>query len=92
MYYEKRYIQFNNLVFDGYDMISDYSEPVSYKGSSQDYSYGHGAYRPLKSDYMYVSERQVSMTITLKTKKLPCEYREYYVRFAEQELGKPGRL
>lgn len=92
MYYEKRYIQFNDLVFDGYDMISDYDEPVSYKGSSTAYSYGHGSYRPFKADYLYVGERQVSMTITLKLKKVPCEYRKFYVQFAEQELGKPGRL
>ena len=92
MFYEKRYLQFNNLVFDGYDMISDYDEPVSYKGSSTAYSYGHGSYRPLKADYLYVNERQVNMTITLKVKKVPCEYREFYVRFAEQELQRPGRL
>lgn len=92
MYYEKRYLQFNNLVFDGYDMISDYDEPIRYKGSSTDYSYGHGSYFPLKADYLYVSEREVNMTITLKLKKVPCEYREFYARFAEQELQRPGRL
>ena len=92
MFYEKRYLQFNNLVFDGYDMISDYDEPVSYKGSSTAYSYGHGSYRPLKADYLYVNERQVNMTITLNLKKVPCEYREFYVRFAEQELQRAGRL
>lgn len=92
MYYEKRYIQFNDLVFDGYDMISDYDEPVSYKGTSTAISYGHGSYRPTKADYLYVSERQVSMTITLKLKKVPCDYRKFYVQFAEQELGKPGKL
>lgn len=92
MYFEKRYLQFNELVFDGYDMISDYDEPISYKGSSTAISYGHGSYRPYKSDFLYVSERQVSMTITLKLKKIPCEYRKFYVQFVEQELGKPGRL
>ena len=92
MYYEKRYLQFNDLVFDGYDMISDYSEPIQYKGSSTAYSYRHGSYRAFKSDYLYVSERQVSMTITLKLRKVPCEQRKFYAQFAEQELGKPGRL
>lgn len=92
MYYEKRYLQFNDLVFDGFDMISDYDEPIQYKGSSQTYSYGHGSYRPFKADYLYVSERQVNMTITLKLKKIPCEHRKYYVQFVEQELGKPGKL
>lgn len=92
MFYEKRYLQFNDLVFDGYDMISEYDEPIQYKGSSTARSYGHGSYRPFKSDYLYVSERQVNMTITLKMKKIPCEYRQFYAQFVEQELGKPGRL
>lgn len=92
MFYEKRYLQFNDLVFDGFDMISDYDEPIQYKGSSTAYSYGHGSYRPFKADYLYVSERQVNMTITLKMKKIPCEYRKFYAQFAEQELGKPGKL
>ena len=92
MYFDKRYLQFNDLVFDGYDMISDYDEPLQYKGSSTARSYGHGSYRPFKNDYLYVSERQVNMTITLKLKKIPCDYRKFYVQFAEQELGKPGRL
>lgn len=92
MYYDKRYLQFNDLVFDGYDMISDSDEPIQYKGSSTAYSYRHGSYRAFKQDYLYVSERQVNMTITLKLKKIPCEYRKWYVQFAEQELGKPGRL
>lgn len=73
-------------------MISDYDEPIQYKGSSTAYSYGHGSYRPFKSDRLYVSERQVNMTITLKMKKIPCEYRKFYAQFAEQELNKPGRL
>lgn len=92
MIYDKRYLQFNELVFDGYDMLSDYSESTSFKGSSMAYSYGHGSYRPLKADYLFVEEKRVSMTLTLRTKKLPCEYRDFYIRFAEQELGKPGRL
>lgn len=93
MYFEKRYLQFNDLVFDGYDMISESSEPVSIKApSSTAYSYGHGSYSPTKSDYVFIGESQVSMTITLKLKKIPCSYREQYVRFAEQELLKPGKL
>ena len=92
MYHQKRYLQFNDLVFDGYDMISDYDEPIQYKGSSTPMSYGHGSYRAFKNSFLYVSERQVNMTVTLKLLKIPCEYRNFYVQFAEQELGKPGRL
>ena len=92
MYHEKRYVQFNDLVFDGYDMISEYDETTGYKTSTQAYSYAHGSYAPLKNEYMLVSEGSVTLTLTLHTKKLPCEYREFYVRFAEQELGRAGKL
>lgn len=92
MIYEKRYLQFNNLVFDGYDMLSDYSEDISFKGSGTSYSYGDGEYMPFKNDRMWLEAKPVNMTLTLKTKKLPCEYREFYVKFAEQELARPGRL
>lgn len=92
MIYERRYIQFNELVFDGFDMISDWDGDVSFKGSSTEYSYGHGSYRPFKRNYLFVSERTVSMTITLKMQKLPCEYREFYIRFVDEQLAKPGKL
>ena len=92
MKYERIYIQFNELVFDGVDMISDFDGDMSFKGSSIDKGYGHGKYRPYKADYLFVDERTVSMTITLKMQKLPCEYRPYYNQFVLTELSKPGRL
>lgn len=92
MKYERRYIQFNDLVLDGYDMISDYDGNITFKGSSIDRSYGHGKYRAFKRNYLFVDEGQVSMTITLKMLKLPCEYRPYYKRFVMEELSKPGKL
>ena len=92
MIYEKKYIQFNDFVFGLYDIVNGDDEPIQYKGSSTAYSYTHGSYRPLKNSYLYVSEKQVNMTITLNTKKLPCEQRLHYVKFFEQELGRPGRL
>ena len=73
-------------------MLSSYDETTGYKTNSQAYSYGHGSYAPLKADYLFVSEGSVNMTLTLHTKKVPCEDRKYYVRFAEQELGRPGKL
>lgn len=92
MIYQRRYLQFNNIVFDGYDMISDFNSEVSFKGSSTEYSFGHGSYRPFKTNYLFVRERTVNMTISLNLKKLPCEYRNYYIQFITEELAKPGRL
>lgn len=92
MIYERLYIQFNDLVFDGFDMISDYDGDVSFKGSSQEYSYRHGSYRPFKANYLFVAERTLSITITLNMKKLPCDFRKYYIRFVNEQLAKPGKL
>lgn len=92
MIYERRFVQFNDLVFDGADMISDWNGDVSFKGSSHEISYGHGSYRPFKANYLFVSERQISLTITLKMLKIPCEQRPFYIRFVNEQLAKPGKL
>ena len=93
MNYEKRYLQFNNLVFDGYDMISSTDEQVTYKeADSQSYSFSHGSYMPYKSDFLYVSSGSVSMTLTFHLRKIPCEDRPWYLNFIDQELGRPGKL
>lgn len=93
MYYDKRYLQFNNLVFDGHDMISSTDEQVTYKeADSQSYSFRHGSYMPYKNDFLYVNAGSVSMTLTFHMKKIPCEDRKWYLQFIDQELGRPGKL
>ena len=73
-------------------MISDYDGEVSFKGTSTEYSYGHGSYRPYNRKYLFVAEASISMTITLKLRKIPCDQREFYVRMVKEELAKPGKL
>ena len=92
MYADKRYLQYNDLVFDSYDMLRDYRETTNFKGSAVEYSYTDGSYMPFKSDRLFVSEATVTMTIALKLKKIACDQRMNYVKFAERELSKPGRL
>lgn len=92
MIYERRYIQFNDLVFDSSDMISDFDGDLSFKGSSTERSYGHGSYRAFKRPYLFVRERTLSMTITLYLRKIPCDERHHYVRFVHEQLSRPGRL
>lgn len=93
MYYDKRYLQFNNLVFDGYDMISSTDEQTTYKeADAQSYSFAHGSYMPYKSDFLLVNAGSVSMTLTFHMRKIPCEDRPWYLNFIDQELGRPGKL
>ena len=92
MYYKRRYIQFNNLVFDNYDMISESTHRVDFKNNQQDITYGHGAYVVNKANYLFASAQSVSITITLSMLRLPCEYREFYKQFAVKQVLKPGKL
>ena len=92
MIYKRHYIQYNDLVFDDLDMISEDGIGVSFKVSESEYGFGHGSYVPHKRGYMFVQAGNASFTLTLKMKKLPCEERPFYERFAKAELMKPGKL
>lgn len=93
MRYTRRYIQFNNLVFDDYDMVGEFDDSsTSFKQTSKEYSYGHGDYAPFKNETMFLRAGTVSITIFLRMRKLPCDKREFYRDLAVEELSKPGKL
>lgn len=94
MKYGKRMVQINHLVIDTYDMLStdDMDYESTFKYQSQEKSFGHGKYTVFKKPYLFADESNISMTMTLGMKKLPCEKRLYYRNFAITELSKPGRI
>lgn len=92
MFYKRRYIQFNDLVFDNYSMVSEPEHQVDFKVNTQEYGFGNGSYLPLKRNYMFAKEQAVSLTLTFGMLKLPCEFRPFYKQFAVAEIGKPGKL
>lgn len=93
MRYQRRYVQFNDLVIDKYDMLRDYSaSDVSTKLNTTELSYGNGSYVAFKDRYLFYSETPISMTLYLEMKKIPCSHREFYRSFIISELSKPGKL
>lgn len=92
MIYYRRYLQFNDLVLDTYDMLSDTEHTAEFKGETSEYSFGHGSYDPYKRDYLFVREQEVSLSVTLMMLKLPCDFRPFYKKFAIRELTRPGKL
>lgn len=92
MIYERRYVQFNDLVIDSYDMIEETEMDVSFKYISHERSFGHGSYAPFKRDYVFANEASVSLTLRLNMRKLPCEKRPFYRQMAVSELSRPGKL
>lgn len=93
MIYERKYIQYNDLVFDGFDMLGEYDPPnTSFKVTTHPRSFGHGSYVPFKNRYAYAEENSVSLTLYLKEKKLPCEVRPFYRSFVLEQLFEHGKL
>lgn len=92
MKYIRRYLQFNDLVIDTYDMHMEGDSEAGFKGSGTEYSFGHGEYRPFKSNYLFLKPGTVNLSIRLDMKKLPCEYRPFYRNLAVTELSQPGKL
>lgn len=93
MNYSRHYVQFEDLVFDEIGMVSEDATTVRYKSFSEPYTFRHGSYSPQKTPHKLLQAGSVSMTITLKMKKLPCDMRPFYPRFAKAELSKSiGRL
>lgn len=92
MRYEKRYIQFNDLVFDSVDMISSDDLTVSFKRKDTEYTYKHGSYVPHRTRGLLAEAYNFSMTITFHMKRLPCDVRKYYPDFAKTQLAQVGRL
>lgn len=92
MRYDRRYVQFNDLVFDHVDMISADDLTVSFKRNDTPYTFKHGSYVPHRSRGVLAEASNFSMTITLKMKKLPCEIRKYYADFVRTQLAQVGRL
>ena len=92
MHYNRLYLQFNDFVFDEYDMISSADSPVAFRQQTIPYTFIHGVYAPFKRKGVTLEAGTVSMTITMNVKKLPCEQRPYYIRFVKNQLQNQGRL
>lgn len=93
MMYSKRYIQYNDLPFDSYDMLASYDDTtVSFKTSGTSYTFKHGSYYGLKKEHGLISESSASFTLKLNMKKLNCEDRIHFVQWATNELTKAGKL
>ena len=90
MIYRRRYLQFNNLVFDNYDMLTPSTHNVDFKGDTEEYSHGHGSYAPIKG--IYAKEQNIPLSITLFMKKVPCDFRPFYKQFVIKEITTPGKL
>lgn len=92
MYYQRKLIQFNELVIDNHDMISVDDPSVSFKNDSQNLPFGNGAYVPYLYTTSFVEPQTLNTTLTFYIDKIPCEHRHNYINFIKTELLKTGKL
>jgi len=86
MFQTRKYIQFNDLVIDNYDMLASANLSGGFKTSTIPYSFTHGSYAPLKGRQQFSTEQSLSMTLKLNTKKLSCDQRKFYKKYVQQNL------
>jgi len=92
MFQVRKYVQFNDLVIDNYDMLASADLSGGFKTTTVPFSYTHGSYAPLKGRQQFATEQSLSMTLNLNTKKLTCDQRKFYKRYLQQNLLIAGRL
>ncbi|MHC5215192.1 hypothetical protein ACYSNR_00885 [Enterococcus sp. LJL128] len=88
----RKYIQFNDLVIDNYDMLKSADLSGGFKSATIDYSFGHGSYAPFKSKQQFSKEQSLSLTLNLDTRKLSCDQVKYYKDYVFMNLMSAGKL
>lgn len=88
----RKYIQFNDLVIDSFDMLADADLSGGFKTETTAYSFGHGSYVNFKNRQQFSEEQTLSLTIKLDTRKLDCSNAKFYKDFVYLNLVHPGKL
>lgn len=88
----RRYVQFNDLVIDSFDMISSAEYKQNTKTETEEYSFGHGSYVNFKSSEQFLTEGDLSLTLRIDYRKYRREEKKYLKDFIKINLIKQGRL
>ena len=88
----RRYIQFNDLVIDSFDMLDSADRSGGFKTQTQGYSGEHGSYAPFPSNGQYAEEQELSLTLKFYTKSISCDQVKHYRNFVQINLNRPGRI
>lgn len=88
----RKYIQFNDLVIDNYDMLESADRTYSTKSETMEYSFTHGSYVARKSRQQFLTEQVVTMTLNLDYQKLKRNQKEFYKEYIMLNILQHGRL
>ncbi|WP_321383193.1 hypothetical protein [uncultured Enterococcus sp.] len=88
----RKYVQFNDLVIDNYDMLESADLSGNFKTATADYSFGHGSYAAFKSKQQFSAEQSLSMSLKLDTRKFSCDQQKFYKDYLFKNIMSPGKL
>ena len=88
----RKFIQFNDLVIDNYEMLGSADLSGGFKMQSQSYSYGHGSYAPQKTRQHFSREQSLSLTLHLDYRKLQRDQRKFYKDYIRLNIIYSGKL
>lgn len=87
---KRKYLQFNDLVFDTYTANADYS--ASFKAGTISYNYANGALPSIRKGTQYTQPQSLSITIQQDTRRFNCDQKTLYKEHVLTQLTKTGRL
>ena len=88
----RKYVQFNDWVFDSYDTISKATYKVGTKTEPHEYSFGHGSYIGAKGINQFWTEGELSLSIDVNYRLYRKEDRKYVLNFIKQNMQKHGKI
>lgn len=91
-FFQRKYIQFNHLVIDSYDMLRESDLDISFKMETQEYSFTHGGYAPFKKKRILAEAQRLSMTVKINYRKFPKDKRAMFYDWMILNLTTPGKL
>lgn len=92
MRYQREYIQFGDLLIDGYDMLQSADLSGGFKSQTREYSFADGDYAVFKRLRQLAAKQTLSMNLKLNVRKLDHDLRDAYRDYVFDALAKPGRL
>lgn len=88
----RRYIQFNDLVIDQYDMLGGASNTRTFKQTTAPYYAKHGSHYFVQNTEVLTSEQSLSVSIHLDLRKLRGNDRDLYKKYVLMNLAQNGRI
>lgn len=88
----RQYLQYNDIVIASAEELTSASLQWDTKIDTQEYSFGHGSYLPLKEDQLFLTEQELSLSLNIDYRLFPRDNRRFINDFLNLNLIKPGKI